>query len=149
VNQDPALFSLPAPRHPHPDGGWLPQWLNEELAKQHPPTSRPAATWTRCGKCHAIILTGLDDPCLGHPAAVDPTPLNPYTELACAILRIPTYRLHHQGTTARIAARTRWDQPAGAPGTAPVVPAHRCGRRFPGFTIPPETERQEHAAPPF
>lgn len=145
----PALFALPAPRQPHPDGGWLPQWLNEEIAKQHPPNQRIQATWTRCPKCAHIILTGLDDPCLGQAAAVDPTPLDPYGELACAILHVPTYRLHHYGTTARITRRTVWDKPAGAPNTSPVVPAHRCHRRFPGFTIPAEPERQNHDNPPF
>lgn len=150
TNQEPALFSLPAPRVPHPAGGWLPGWLCEELAKGHPPTMRVRATWCRCPGCGHIVLTGLDDPVMGAAATVDPTPLDPYTELACALRNIPTYRLHHHGTTARIAKRTRWDTPAGTPGTSPVVPAHQCGRtRLPGFVIPPEPERQHHDTPPF
>jgi hypothetical protein len=145
----PTLFTLPAPRHPHPDGGLLPAWLCEELQLQHPIAFRATAVWTRCPKCQAIILTGLDDPVIGSPATVDPTPLNPVQELICALEHRPTYRLHHTGSTAHIQHRDRWQKPAGTPNAPPVVPAHRCGHRYPGLTIPAEPERQHHAQPPF
>lgn len=142
-----ALFSLPPDPIPHPCGGWLPEWLAAEIRAEHPNGFRTIAVWTRCRRCAAIILTGLDDPCVAANAAVDPTPLTPTGELVCALEHRPTYRLHLQGTGARIQARHTWQPPAG--GHPPVVPAHNCRHRFPGFILQPAPERPDHAKPPF
>jgi hypothetical protein len=141
-----ALFELPPDPIPHPDGGWLPDWLANEIRTATGPRYRTNAAWCRCPKCEAIILAGLDDPCIAAPAKVDPTPLTPLQELVCALEHRSTYRLHLAGTSGRIQARDRWQPPAG--GDPPVVPAHLCGNRFPGFT-PPAIERTRHDKPPF
>lgn len=146
------LFDLPAGQIPHPSGeGVLPSWLAEELRLERPNRYLPGATWTRCGKCGEIVQTGIDDPVMGEQAMVDPTPLTPLQDLTCAMTGRTTYRLFQAGTVTRISARDQFTRhhPAGAEGQPPIVPAHRCGARFPGFTIPPEPERHDHDHPPF
>jgi hypothetical protein len=145
------LFELPPDPVPHPEGGWLPEWLAAEIRAGHGNAYRTYAVWTRCAKCAAIILTGLDDPCVAANAAVDPTPLTPVQELICTLEYRPTYRLHLAGTGARIQHRDQWNgrTPAGTKGKPPVVPSHRCEHRFPGIIDPPETERQSDGKPPF
>jgi hypothetical protein len=140
------LFELPIE---HPDGGYLPEWLASEIRAEHPHAYRTNATWTRCYKCQAIILTGLDDPCIAASAIVDPTPLSPLQELICSLEHRPTYRLHLAGTTGRIQYRDKYQPPAGTPGKPPIVPSHKCTHRFPGFVIPPERTRNEDTRPPF
>lgn len=148
----PSLFELPPDPIPHPEGeGYLPEWLAAEIRAGHGNAYRTIAVWTRCLRCAAIILTGLDDPCIAANAAVDPTPLTPVQELICTLEYRPTYRLHLQGTGARIQHRDQWNgrTPAGTKGKPPVVPSHRCDHRFPGFIVPPATERQTSGKPPF
>jgi hypothetical protein len=143
------LFELPPPRIPHPEKGWLPDWLAAEIHAAHPNSFRTLAVWTRCARCAAIILTGLDDPVVAASASVDPSPLTPTGELVCALENRKTYRLHHFGTTARIQARDKYQPPAGTKNKPPIVPAHRCDHRFPGFTIQPAPERPANDNPPF
>lgn len=152
MKTQPALFSMPAPRIPHPCGGWLPGWLCEEIHASGGPAYRATAVWTRCPGCGEIILTGLDDPVIGIKAAVDPTPLDPWTLLAATLDRRAAYRVRLLGTGARITARDQWSlqRPAEGPGLPPLVPAHKCGaRRFPGFIVDPDPERNHRHDPPF
>lgn len=141
------LFELPPEPIPHPAGGWLPEWLAAEIRAGHGNAYRTYAVWTRCRKCDAIILTGLDDPVIAASAAVDPTPLTPVQELICALEHRATYRLMLAGSGARIQWRDKWQPPAG--GDPPVVPAHKCAHRFPGFLVPPAIERPTDGKPPF
>jgi hypothetical protein len=141
------LFELPPDRIPHPDGGWLPDWLAAEIHASEGPRYRTQAIWCRCSRCEEIILAGLDDPCVAANATVDPTPLTPLQELICALEHRRTYRFHQAGTGGRIQTRDKWQPPAG--GDPPVIPAHKCGHRFPGFVIPPAPERTSNDKPPF
>lgn len=154
MTPEPALFTLPAPPIPHPQGGWLPSWLTEQILANPQPRFRTSAIWTRCPMCAAIILTGIDDAVIGQNASIDPTPLDPVAELVCALEHRPTYRLHLMGTTGRIQTRDQWNNrhPAGSPHKPPIVPAHRCGHQFPTFATP--AERTHHGShrtdrPPF
>lgn len=144
------LFDLPPERIPHPNGnGYLPDWLVGEIHASPGPRFRTHATWTRCPRCQAIILTGLDDPVIADAATVDPSPLTALQELICALENRPTYLLVLMGATGRIVARHKWQHPAGTAGKHPVVPAHNCKHRFPGFIPPPAPERPTHDHPPF
>lgn len=148
----PALFDVPPEQIPHPLGwGFLPEWLSEEIRADHPNRYLTKATWTRCRKCSEVVLTGLDDPVLAAPAMIDPTPLTPLQDLTCALTHRTTYRLLQAGTETRISCRDQWNRhhPAGAPGKPPIVPAHRCGARFPSFAIPPVPERTPDDRPAF
>jgi hypothetical protein len=147
-----ALFDLPPEPFPHPSGeGVLPLWLAEELRAENPNRYLTKATWTRCRKCKAIVQTGLDDPVIASPAMIDPTPLTPLQDLTCALTHRTTYRLFQAGTETRISHRDQFNRhhPAGEAGQPPIVPAHRCGARFPGFTIPPQPERTHDDRPDF
>jgi hypothetical protein len=145
----PALFELPPDPIEHPDGGWLPEWLAAEIRASDGPSYRTYAAWCRCPKCAAIILTGLDDPCGAANASVDPSPLTPLQEFICSLEHRETYRIHLAGTSARIQRRDRWQPPAGTKGKPPIVPAHLCHKRFPGFIVQPAIERTTNGQPPF
>jgi len=99
-----------------------------------------AARWQRCTTCNQITLTGINIEECAWTVTVDPTPLDPHTELECLLAHRPTlsatphgkiYELHHRD--ADLIA----DHPAGAPTTYGLVfPAHQCGNRYPGFQKP-------------
>jgi hypothetical protein len=149
LSLNPPLFDLPPDPIPHPDGGRIPDWIAAQIHASNGPAYRTTATWCRCPNCQEIILTGLDAHILAAAAQTDPTPLNPVQELLCALNHRATYRIHQTGTTFRIQARDKYQPPAGTPGKPPIVPAHVCYHRHPGFLTPPHTERTHHATPPF
>jgi hypothetical protein len=105
--------------------------------------------FTTCRKCEAIILHGLDADILAEEVRADPTPLNPQQEAACILTNRPTYQIQISGEEAKIISRQlRW-QPLGQPPRRPIIPAHQCGARFPGFIIEPLQQHDPIKQPPF
>lgn len=141
---------LPIPAG-HPDGtGTMPQWVTDQLNDDTLSMPHRNAIFTRCPRCQDITITGLDANILAQHATADPTPLDATQELACALTNRPTYTAQLRGTTLTIWYREiHIEKPPNTPGTWPVIPAHRCGQRFPGFLIPAQPERTKDAPPPF
>jgi|GEM_PF-3096392 len=120
----------------------LPAWVREQLAIAAWPISRKAH-FERCPNCNALILRGLDHDVCAINVTVDPTPITRHLEVACIIAGRPTY--------------TPWKVPGGYELTRrdpffdtdtprPILPAHQCGARFPGF-LTPRRERTTHGWP--
>lgn len=146
--QQPTLLTAPMK---HPLGtGYLPQWLAAELQEKHPNRMARTATWTRCGKCKEIILTGLDADLLATAVHADPTPLTDHQELAALLTGRRTFNIDHDGPGARIHYRTRWEMlTPPSRNSQPTIPEHACGRRFPSFLVPPEPTPVDSEHPPF
>lgn len=132
-----------APPIPHPNGGRLPTPIAEQIHENRASTRR-TARFHRCRRCGAIVLTGLDGDVLAWTATADPTPINAQAELAVLLLLQRTYRVDH----TREGYHLTYRHPAHrGPGT--VLPAHACGRRFPGFLTPPAQEHTHADQPPY
>lgn len=131
----------------HPAGGELPAWIADQLtANKSKPAPRYRTEHHYCRTCKEIIITGTYD-LAAKPgrtfmhATIDPTPLDPDSELACLLAGRTTYRCQ---TTPRsitiIESRiARWEM--GWHINEIVLPAHQCGARFDGFHTPPAPER--------
>lgn len=111
----------------------MPAWLLAELERRL--GGFRTARWQRCPTCHAITLHGMDDDIAAGMATADPTPLTPQGEYACTLIHRPTYEAVPRGRTYELWLRDSWrmDKPPDPPKVL-VLPAHRCGARFPGFT---------------
>lgn len=89
------------------------------------------ARGTRCRRCGAPILAGLDADICGWPARVDPAPLTAQGEAAAILTGRTTYRLN--GTPSRVEIDRRED--FNIRGTPPsdeciVVAEHECGKQL-------------------
>lgn len=104
----------------------------------------------RCPTCRAYVLSAVDADRCAEQVTVDPTPLTNEAELACKLGDRPTYRLRIREGRAQLDDRDPRTGPA--PEGAVIVPAHRCGARFPGRIeqlLPPPRVDDRHAQPPF
>ena len=88
------------------------------------------ASVTRCPTCRAQVLTGADALMAATSVTVDPTPLDPESELACKLAGRGLYTVRRVDDRLELDYRDEWGTPGHA--TRPVVPAHLCGHRFPG-----------------
>lgn len=89
------------------------------------------ASLAPCPTCRQPVLTGVDAAIVGIPVTVDPTPLSPQQELAATMAGRPTYSLRISPGRAEIEDRDRYAICKPHPTGRPIVPAHRCGARFP------------------
>ncbi len=131
----PGLEPEPKRNQQHPEGGWLPEWITEQIRANKANGASRIAKYHRCRKCKAIVITGLDHDTCASTVTADPTPLNPITEVAAILTNRATfqapktpeggYRLDYRHPPSRWPPRT------------PVIPEHKCGHRFPGFLEPP------------
>lgn len=105
----------------------------------------------RCPSCRAIVLSAVDGDLCASSVTVDPTPLDPQSELACKLAGRLTYRLRIREGRAQLDDRDPvWTGPA--PEGATIVPEHRCGARFPGTIealLPAARTIDRTAEPPF
>lgn len=144
-----ALIEDPPPPIPHPDGhGYIPAWIAEQIHEDRPSNGgSPLARFHACPNCQAIVLTGLDGHIIADMVTVDPTPLSRQGEAACILIGRETYTvwrvINGYEITDRRGPRIRQR------GHAPIVPAHQCGARFPGFIAPPALPSDTDAPPPF
>lgn len=132
----PGLEPEPKRNEQHPDGGWLPTWITEQLRANKNNAASRTAKYHRCRKCKAIVITGLTHDTCAWTATADPTPLNRKTELAAILTDRQTFQAPKDNTTGGY--RLDYRNP-GSTWTerTPVIPEHRCGHRFPGFLEPP------------
>lgn len=149
-------------KHPHGEG-FLPPWMQEEIDENK--TARPrqrkeSSAHYCCPRCKEIVIAATYDL---HPkpgrvimtATVDPTPLEPHTELACKLAGRATYTAQRAplgGKLTILRARTaRWDHTWKDQQV--TLPAHQCGARFPTFHTPPYQPPASQGAddnePPF
>lgn len=143
---DQTEIRIPAP---HPSGsGFLPYWVTDQLEQEVRPLAR-RGLFGRCRRCRHIIITGLDNSLCAFKAEVDPTPLTAQQEYACYLTGRPTYDALLYGPAIELLHRypATVEPPEAKPWA--VVPAHQCGARFPGFLVPPLTETEHQATPPF
>lgn len=149
--QDPLFATPPAdqPRkHSKPAPDHMPNWLKKHLEEKT--GGFRAARWTRCPKCHAIILKGLDDDVAAWTVEADPTPITPRQEELCQWIGRQTYMVTMNPNRIELDRRTSYA--IGKSCARPVVPAHRCGKRSNGFLLPPNASTQgqaENEHPPF
>lgn len=132
----------------------LPAWLQRHLetigAANTDGVARKARA-TRCRRCGAPILAGLDADICGWPARVDPAPLTAQGEAAAILTGRTTYRLN--GTHSHIEIDRRED--FNIRGTPPsdeciVVAEHACGKQLAGIqaiTATPANEPKEETCP--
>lgn len=134
--------SVLAPQTAYP--GWLQKHLEERLGGFR------SARWQRCTKCHGIILAGLDDDTAAIHVQTDPTPLTLRQDELCQWIGRPTYTATIRARTIELDRRT-WRHTHWQPPNGSIVPAHVCGKRFPGFLLPPDanTQQTHHQHPPF
>lgn len=111
-------------------------WLRQQLLTKT--GGFRAARFAVCTNCGAWTLTGLDDDTCAVQATTDPTPINPAQEVECALNFRRTYTL---GRTpgGKPAIQHRDPYAIGRPTHQDVVPAHRCGHRYPGRPRPRTT----------
>lgn len=105
-----------------------------------------------CPTCRQPVLTGIDDAANGWPVTVDPTPLSPHQELAATMADRPTYSLRISTDRVEINDRDRYALCKPHPTGRPIVPAHRCGARFPTHLQQWQTRARPSSpddAPPF
>lgn len=144
------LFDIPLPPIPHPTKpGNLPSWISDQLHDSHP-SDRRVARFHYCRKCGDIVITGLNDDWCAYTVTADPTPINRPTEIACIILARPTFNAWPASTSSGWELERR--NPRLLPTNRhPIVPAHICGRRFPGFLSEPEVVggSDPDQAPPY
>lgn len=137
AHRQPALFNIPASPKPKTPG--MPGWLKRALETKTGGFRQ--AHWNRCPNCGQIILTGLDADTCAFTINADPTPITPRQEQLCALTGRPTYYV--TAGQNRIELDRRDTYSIGRPSPHyPIVPAHKCGARFPGFLLPPETKTQ-------
>lgn len=105
----------------------------------------------RCPSCRANVLSAVDGDLCASSVTVDPTPLDPQSELACKLSGRLTYRLRIREGRAQLDDRDPvWTGPA--PDGATILPEHRCGARFPGtidHLLPAARVIDRQAPPPF
>jgi hypothetical protein len=85
---------------------------------------------TRCRKCTAVVLVGLDDDKCAAPVQVDPPPLTRIGEVTVLLAGGHTFDLTYTSRGYRIDPRRSWDikaHPAGSVEGSDVVAGHRCG----------------------
>lgn len=145
-----ALFGDPTPAEPipaHIERAELNGMLDALFSTGRMFTRK--ASRHRCPRCGASVLSAVDGDLAAEQVTVDPTPLDHADELACKIADRPTYRLRIREGRAQLDDRDRVTGPA--PDGATIVPAHRCGARFPGalkLLDPPDTGHPDDP-PPF
>lgn len=83
---------------------------------------------SRCVKCGAVILVGLDADRCAWVAKVDPLPLAPIGEVVAILAGRSTYALHVGVGVCELQHRDRWQISGSPAGTRlDVLAAHRCG----------------------
>lgn len=112
---------------------------------------------TRCTKCAAVVMVGLDDDKVAAPVRVDPPPLTPLGEVQVLMAGGHTFDLTYTSRGYRIdprrAARIT-AHPAGSRDGTDVVAGHRCGQP-PALSAGSRISRPSRAAsdpnepPPF
>jgi hypothetical protein len=143
-----ALFPAPAntTQKKPAMGDWMKQLLETKTGGFR------AARWQRCPTCDQLTLHGMDaDVCAGM-ATADPTPLSPQQELACFIVGRPTYTLKPREKGYELSDRRcdyLWGPRPPDHRSKTVIPAHKCGARFPGFIQQPTTQETHNGQPPF
>lgn len=150
-NEQPALFQAtetPAPRTPHPtQPGHLPAWIADQLQANQSNRTRRTAKYQYCDKCGDITLTGLDHDTAAFTATTDPTPLTTQTEMLAILTDRTTYDAWRIPDGYKLELR---DQTNMGDRTHPILPAHKCGHRFPGFLEPPtHGDHHEWRTPDF
>lgn len=134
----PGLEAEPKRNQQHPDGGWLPAWITEQLRANKAHAAARVAKYRRCRKCKEIVLTGLSHDTCAWTVTADPTPLNRKTELAAILTNRQTFQAPKENTTVEPGYRLDYRHPGSTwTDRTPVLPEHRCGARFPGFLEPP------------
>lgn len=126
------------PKPPKKTPGPMPKWLIQAIETKT--GGFRSARWTRCPKCQQIILQGLDDDIAAFTVQADPTPINPRQETACRLTARPTYAVT-EGRQIELDRRDRWSTGKPSPDR-PIIPAHKCGARFPGFLLPKQKRTQ-------
>lgn len=112
----------------------MPKWLVRALEIKT--GGFRGAHWERCRNCRQIILEGLDADIAALTVQADPTPINPRQETACHLTARPTYTVTMTSRRIELDRRDQWS--IGEPSPSfPILPAHKCGARFPGFLLPP------------
>lgn len=144
----PALFQatqttipikINAPRKKHPSGtGYLPAWVANQLQDNKDNRAARTARYHKCDKCKEIIITGLDADIMAFTVTVDPTPLDPHKELACIMANRYTFTAWPTIEGYHLEHRDMFNM---SDQQHPVLPAHRCGARFPGFLEAPSEGR--------
>lgn len=136
--KNPTLPGLEKPlkkNEQHPDGGQLPDWITEQLQANKTNGGSRLAKYHRCRKCKEIVLTGLTHDTCAWTATADPTPLNRKTELAAILTNRQTFQAPLDKALGGY--RLDYRYPGSTWTKHPVIPAHKCGHRFPGFLEPP------------
>lgn len=105
------------------------------------------ARLTKCRRCGAWTITGLDNDVAAFQATVDPSPLTPRQEYLCILAGRRTYDL--ETSAARIVLHHRDVYGLATPSRYTVVPQHRCGATFPTINIRQRTTSQHTDTPPF
>ena len=127
--------------------GRLPDWIATQLHADHGPSAAGrAAKFHYCRRCSAIVLSGLDDDWMASMATADPTPIDRTAETGCIIIGRKTYAAWRTATGYDLTHRD--PHYLDTPRTAHLLPAHRCGARFPGFITPPAVDQLDPNRPP-
>lgn len=146
MNQQ-ALFAIPAQATKKPG---MDDWLKQQL--ENKTGGFRAARWGRCPDCQELTLHGMDaDLCAGM-VTVDPTPLSPQQEHACMIVGRPTFTIKPRGNSYELNDRRGAYLYGSRPPdhrTHTIIPAHKCGARFPGFIPRPDKQETTSEKPPF
>jgi hypothetical protein len=132
--QDP-LFDLPTnPALKPAAGGPMPAWLVRLL--ETTTGGFRASRWDRCRSCGQLIIRGLDGDVAAFEATADPTPITEGQETLCARIGRWTYALTMNSRRIELDRRDKWSIGRPSPDR-PIIPAHNCRGRFPGFLQPP------------
>lgn len=109
------------------------------------------ARYTRCDRCTAEVLRGLDAEVAGLPVATDVVDLDRVAEAVVLLSGRRTFRVLELPDGLRIARRDPWSIAADRQ-TRPVVAEHRCGAPTPASSafrwhLPPTVAAGD--APPY
>lgn len=112
-------------------GAVMPDWLVRHLqtigAMGNDRIGRQART-SRCVKCRAVILVGLDGDRCGWVARVDPLPLAPIGEAVALLAGRSSYALRIGVGVCELQYRDRWQILGSPAGTRfDVLAEHACG----------------------
>lgn len=108
-----------------------------------------AAHWTRCRRCAAVVLRGLDADRCALTAHTDPEPIDEIGELAAILTGRATY--DRWQTNDRIELNRRNQSNIAGERRVDVVVEHVCGQRIPGIPSrkKPMPSRERTADVPF
>jgi len=107
----------------------IPAWLQahlEALGRWNVDGVARTLTATRCRRCHAPLLTGLDADRCALPVTVDPDPVDTVGELTALLTGRATLNLVHTGGHKYVLNRRTKFQ-ISAPRKHPVLAEHACG----------------------